>query len=477
MEQASYRWRESKDGRVEIDPVRLERLVMTVIDRALQGWRHPISAVCSASFWHSLLGVDASYRPVTSLVPWSDLRAEEESLRLRRAMNERQVHARTGCRFHASYWPARLAWFQKHDPRIFNRVRRWVTFGEWIEQRWLGRVGVSVSQASGSGLFDQDRCVWDARLLAALHLDREMVAPIVDDDDRTGALRSTLRRRWPSLAGARWIPTLGDGALNTVGAGCVTRARAALMIGTSGALRVLWEPRRGERVRQSFGLWRYRLDRRRVVVGGALSNGGNVREWVMRTLSGGADLEARAAALPPDSHGLTVLPFLAGTRSPDYVARATGVIAGITIATRPEEILRATLESVAYGLAAFDREIRTMLAPREIVAAGGALEQGRAWAHIVADVLGRPLTVCHERELTSRGAAAVALEQLGLLKLSELAPPAGRTIEPDAARHRVYVVARARQERAWEQWRRELVRRSDRAGSGRRSFVGQAPSR
>jgi len=477
MEQAPYRWRESGDGRVEIDAVRLERLVATVIDRALKGWRQPINAVCCASFWHSLLGVDAGYRPVTSLVPWSDLRAEEESVRLRLAMNERQVHARTGCRFHASYWPARLTWFRHHQPRVFSRVRRWVTFGEWIEQRWLGRVGVSVSQASGSGLFDQDRCVWDARLLAALDVDREMVAPIVDTDDRTGALGATLRRRWPALGEAQWIPTLGDGALNTVGAGCVTRARAALMIGTSGAERVLWEPRRDERVRQSFGLWRYRLDRRRVIVGGALSNGGNVREWVMRTLRGGADLEARAAALPPDSHGLTVLPFLAGTRSPDYVPRATGVIAGISMATRPEEILRATLESVAYRFAAIDREIRITLNPREIVAAGGALEKGRAWAHIVADVLGCPLTVCHERELTSRGAAAVALEQLGVMKLSELRPPAGRIIEADAGRHRIYAVARARQERVWEQWRRELARRSDEAGSGRRSLVGRAASR
>src|SRR5262249_39584275 len=174
-----------------------------------------------------------------------------------------------------------------------------------------------VSQASGSGVFDQDRCRWDEHLLDALEVDRRTLAAILDVDDRSGSLRPALRRRWPVLANAAWIPALGDGALNTVGAGCVTRARAALMIGTSGAMRVLWEPRRGERVRQSFGLWRYRLDARRVLVGGALSNGGNVREWAMRTLSGSSDLEARAAALPPDSHGLTVLPFLAGMRSPD----------------------------------------------------------------------------------------------------------------------------------------------------------------
>jgi len=455
LEQLPYAWHETLDGRVEIDPARLEGLVATAIDRALRGWRHPIGAVCAATFWHSLLGVDAANRPVTPLVPWSDLRAEDESLRLRREMNERQIHSRTGCRFHASYWPARLAWFRRHQPRVFRRVRRWVTLGEWLERRWLGREGVSVSQASGSGVFDQDRCVWDARLLDVLHVDPGTLAPIVDVDDTGAGLRASLRRRWPALASAPWIPALGDGALNTVGAGCVTRTRAALMIGTSGAMRVLWEPRRGERVRQSFGLWRYRLDRRRVVIGGALSNGGNVREWMMRTVNGGVDLERRAARLAPDAHGLTVLPFLAGTRSPDYVAHATGAIGGITIATRPEDILRAALEAVAYRFAAIDAELRTTIRPREIVAAGGALEKGRLWTQIIADVLGRPVTVCPARELTSRGAAAVALEQLGVLKLADLRP-LGRIIEPDAQRHRVYVKGFERHERMWRAWRREL---------------------
>ena len=456
IEQLPYSWRETPDGRVENDAARLERLVATAIDGALRDWRQPISAVCAATFWHSLLGVDASNRPVTPLLPWSDLRAEGESIRLRQTMNERQIHARTGCRFHASYWPARLAWFRRHEPGVLRRVHRWVTFGEWLERQWLGRNGVSISQASGSGVFDQDRCVWDARLLDALELDPGALAPIVDANDTTGSLRATLRRRWPALAGARWIPALGDGALNTVGAGCVTRARAALMIGTSGAMRVLWEPRRGERVRQSFGLWRYRLDGRRILIGGALSNGGNVREWMMRTMSGGPDLERRAAALAPDSHGLTVLPFLAGTRSPDYVPHATGIIAGITVSTRPEDILRATLESVAYRFAAIDAEVRTTIQPREIVAAGGALEKGRLWTQIVADVLGRPLTMCRERELTSRGAAAIALEQLGRLKLSDLRPAGGHVVEPDSGRHRVYSRAVARHSRIWKMWRREL---------------------
>jgi len=104
-----------------------------------------------------------------------------------------------------------------------------------------------------------------------------------------------------------------------VGAGCTTGGRAALMIGTSGALRKIWTTATAPAV--PFGLWRYWLDRRRVVVGGALSNGGNFVAWMRQafglgTAKDSARIERAVARIAPDSHGLTVLPFLAGERSP-----------------------------------------------------------------------------------------------------------------------------------------------------------------
>jgi gluconokinase len=445
VEQIRYRWHEYPDGRVELDAPRLERWIIEAIDAILRNWRGPIAAVGVATFWHSLMGVDAGYRALTPVIPWSDVRAGDEAAQLRRTISERRVHARTGCRLHVSYWPARLHWFRRHLPRTFSHVRRWITFGEWLERRWLGRTGVSVSQASGTGLLVQDTCRWDRQLLAACDLDLDSVAPIVDIDDQESSLADRLRKRWPALAQARWIPAIGDGASNNVGAGCVTRSRAALMIGTSGALRVLWTPARNETVRQPFGLWRYRLDRRRVVVGGALSNGGNVREWVLDTFSADSRLEAKAAALPPDAHGLTLLPFLAGTRSPEYLTHATATISGLTLATRPEHVLRAALEAVAYRFALIFDALREIIGIREIVAAGGALDRSPSWTAMLSDVLGREIIVCRDPELTSRGAAAVAFEQLGLLELSTIDPPARAIVRPDRRRHAIYLAARRRQ--------------------------------
>lgn len=444
--QIRYRWRESAGGVVELDPDRLVRLVAQAVDRVLESHRRPIDAVATAAFWHSLLGIDGSGRALTPLIPWSDLRAAEEADRLRRRWRERSVHARTGCRLHPSYWPAKLAWFERHDPGTFGRVRRWVSFGELLERRWLGRAAVSVSQASGTGLFDQDRCDWSDTLLEACHIGRASVSPIVDLDDASGELAPALARRWPQLASARWVPVIGDGAANNAGAGCVTRGRAAAMIGTSGAMRVLWTPRRGERVRPSFGLWRYRLDRSRVVVGGALSNGGNVRDWLLRTLSADPAIVRKAAALAPDAHGLTVLPFFAGTRSPDYLTDASATITGLRFATRPEHLLRASVEAVAYRFARIFDELISTVRVQEVVAAGGALESSHVWTQILADVLNRPILHSRDRELTSRGIAALARDAIGAGRLEDLPPLEGRPVTPDRGRHAVYAEAMQRQQ-------------------------------
>ena len=439
-----------------MDPARLLAHVAEAVDRTLDGRGEPVAAVAIAAFWHSLVGVDASGRPVTPLLPWSDLRSSQEAADLQRALDERAIHARTGCRLHPSYWPARLRWFRRHDRGAFAAVARWISFTELLERRWLGRDGVSVSQASGTGLLQQDTCAWDPELLRACGIDAGRLAPVIDLDDH-GELNARYRRRWPALADARWIPAAGDGAMNNVGAGCVNRTRAAIMIGTSGAMRVLRTERRDERVNLPFGLWRYRLDRTRPIVGGALSNGGNVREWILRTVAGRQDdpaiarakqdeIQRLADAMPPDAHGLTVLPFLAGTRSPDYLVDARGAIHGLTLATRPEHLLRAGMEAIAYRFAAVFGEMRRAVKVREIVAAGGGLERSEAWTQILADVLGRPIRLCAASELTSRGTAAIAFEQLGMMAVASIPLPAGRIVEPDAARGRIYRAGRQRQQ-------------------------------
>jgi gluconokinase len=206
----------------------------------------------------------------------------------------------------------------------------------------------------------------------------------------------------------------------------------------------------GEVERLPGGLWEYRLDKERALLGGALSEGGNVLAWLRETFGGAVGieaLEAEAAAMEPDSHGLTFLPYVAGERSPGWDASARAAIAGITMATRPAHLYRAAQEAIAYGFGAvYDQMREVRPEPEQAVASGGALLNTPEWAQIVADVLGRPVTASGEDEASARGAALVALKGLGVVGEFEGHPAAvGERYVPDAKRHEVYTRARARQ--------------------------------
>jgi gluconokinase len=347
------------------------------------------------------------------------------------------AHARTGCVPHSSYWPARLLWLHRNRAREFAATRRWISFPEYLFQKLFGRAYVSTSMVSGSGLWNQNANDYDAGTLAALPISRCQLAPPEDIDRVARDLLPEHREAWPAFADAPWFPALGDGACDNLGSGCIGPDRWALMVGTTGAMRVVIE---APRVEIPGGLWCYRVDRKRFVMGAALSNGGEVFAWMKRTLQLPKDLEARLDTSVPGDHGLTLLPFFSGERSPYWRADLRAAITGLSLSSEPFDILRAALESVALRFRDIQRIfLKHLSPPAEVVSSGGALERSPGWTRMMADALGRPVTVCLEQEASSRGAALWALEQIGAIgNLADLPASMGGVIDPRPANEAIY---------------------------------------
>lgn len=445
--QEHYEPATTADGGVEHDPVRLLEAVSRCLDAVLAGPRRPqVLGVGVTTFWHGLLGFDASGHPVTPVSMWADTRAARDASLLRDALDSDGWHARTGCHVHASYWPAKLRWLGRERPSATRAVARWGSFGEFLELSLFGEAATSISMASATGLLDQRALHWDPEALAAAGIEERHLFPLVDRRDGRRGLRAHWATRWPALATATWFPAVGDGAASNVGSDCTDRHRIALNVGTSAALRLITR----EPVDAPRGLWCYRVDREHAIVGGATSEGGNIHAWLREVLRLPADeeLDAALADRPPDGHQLTMLPFLAGERSPGWRADRRGVIAGLSLATSAIDIVHAGLEAVAYRLAAIYRLLAPLAAPdHTVIGSGGSLARSRAWTRMIADALGQPVTLSREDEATGRGAALLALEALGVRRGLGAPPgPVGETIAPDSAHHARYREAMARQQ-------------------------------
>lgn len=457
------------DGGAELDADELVERAVACVEETLQragDWAQRVAGVAVTTFWHSILGVDAEGRAVTPINLWADTRSVREVEELKQRLDERAAHARTGCVFHTSYPPAKILWFSRARPEAFRRARWWMSPGEYLFLRLFGETRCSISMASGTGLFNHAQLDWDDEILAALPIGRDNLSPLTLHPSPLHGLRGVYAQRLHALRDVPWFPALGDGACSNIGCGAVVPERIALMVGTSGAMRVMCEEDGrpnlfGERppqveasvqCRAPFGLWCYRADARRFLLGGALSNGGNVFSWMRRTLRLDDDLEARLSPMPPDAHGLTVLPFLAGERCPHWRGDARAAIVGLSWDTEPIDILRAGLEAVTYRFALIRELLNESVGnglravPSSIIATGGALLHSPTWMQMMADVLGEPVIESLEAEASSRGAALLALEALGLISSLRDAPFAfGRTYEPDMTNHERYQAARERQ--------------------------------
>jgi gluconokinase len=444
--QEAYSLRVTTDGGAELSPKTLRETLLRCLTQTLRSYHsdralrlRPIIAVGTSCFWHSLLGTDDNGRALTPIYTWADSRCREDAARLRTEFSERAIHARTGCMLRSSYWPAKLLWLHRTRPKVFARVAHWMSPAEWLQRDLCGEALCSYAMANGTGLFNPATLRWDTGLLKRCHISSRKLNALNEEPLRISARWA---HKFPELREALWFPAIGDGAASNLGSGATKSGVTALNVGTSAAIRLVSH---GKRARVPFGLFGYRIDAKRLLIGGAVSNAGNLRAWCLRQLnlsSSPQELERALAARPAPLHGLTVLPFWVSERAPTWPENLHGAIIGLKNSTSALDILQATREAVFQRLA----QIAELLPIRKFVISGG-IQKSPADMQRLADVLGRSMIVCSEPEASLRGAAVFALEKLGV---TAPAPPVGRVIHPRLRFTRQYVAARRRQQRLEE---------------------------
>lgn len=434
-------------GAATMDAVELQTRVERCIDTLLQHAQAPsIQVVGLATFTGNVIGVDAHGNAVTPIYSYADTRSADDVLQLKTEIDQQAAHQRTGCRLHTAYLPGRLHWLRRTEPETFAKVVSWDDVGSYLFRHWFGwKMGTtSYSVAAWTGLLNRASLTWDSDWLNILKLDTAHFPALTDYDQTQTGLNAAYAHRWSVLRNVPFCLAVGDGVAANVGSGCVDEAHVALTIGTTAALRVASS---AQLPPVPDGLWSYRIHAGLHLLGGATSEGGNIFHWARGTLAlGDTDLETALANREPDSHGLTVLPLLAGERSPGWAAHATGAIVGLRLSTTPLDMLQAALEGVALRLALIAEQLEEVCTrDAAVVGGGGALVASPAWTQIIANALNRPLHITAETEITARGVALLARRALIHSELTDFPPPIVNVVHPNPIHAAILHSARERQ--------------------------------
>ncbi len=285
--------------------------------------------------------------------------------------------------------------------------------------------------ASATGLYHLRRKSWDTALCATCGIDVSQLGPLSD-------VATTSRSTFPELRETKFFTAIGDGAAGNLGCGADVSRRIAINIGTSAAVRMMCGQDSGNLT--PFGLFRYVVDRERAVLGGAVSNAGNLRRWCLRELrlndTPRAERKAfsRVAAATDE---ITVLPFWVSERAPTWPENLRGAIVGLIQASSAVQILRATSCAVYYRLGQILEIIERNAGPAQAIIVSGGILHSIASLRLLADALGRDLHVSPEAEASLRGAAVYVLEQLGSKAAPLRAAKMVKHVPALAAKHRL----------------------------------------
>ncbi|MCO8276792.1 gluconokinase [Actinoplanes sp. TRM 88003] len=423
------------DGTSVIDPDQVTAEIEQVLDAVTGDPRlgTRIAGVAMDTFAASLIAVDAAGRALTPCLTYADSRSAGAVTALRDELDEHAVQQRTGTRLHTSYHGPRLRWLAIAEPRVVAAAAAWWSLGEYILARLIGLPLAGTSTVAWTGLLDRRTGEYDAELLTAAGADPSQFS-LPSDTPRDAP------SRWPALARAAWFPVITDGFASNIGAGALDATVLTAATATSGALRVLLD---GPADPLPFGLWNYKVDATRTLLGGAINDVGRAVSWAQNTLRLSPELGAVLAA-PPSAGTPLVLPYLTGERAPGWVGGARAALTGVSAATDADALFRGVIEGVAMTYARVADELRPA-APQvvEVAAAGRVSNDQPEWLQVLADVLGQPVTHVTRRRATQRGTALLALDALapGVPR----APRAtGATYEPRPAYADHYADRRAR---------------------------------
>jgi L-ribulokinase len=138
---------------------------------------------------------------------------------------------------------------------------------------------------------------------------------------------------------------------------------------------------------------------------------GDMLAWWVRCLAPGrdetslyAELERKARSLPPGGRGLLALDWWNGSRTPLMNPNLSGVLVGLRVETRPEEVYRALLEAIAYSNR-YTLELLEVSEPIKEIRVCGGLSKNALLMQIMADVTGREIRASTTPYAGARGAA------------------------------------------------------------------------
>ena len=385
----------------EVDPIHWKNALDSAIAQA--GGLDDVAAISVGGQQHGMVALDESGEVIRPALLWNDTRSAVQAESLNSEMGGNQAIAdAVGSVLVASFTASKVRWMAENEKKNADRVHSIALPHDWLSWQLQGgkdfsKLFTDRSDASGTGYFDPKSSTYRRDIFAkALLSDREVYLPTIIAPSTFGGTTTT---------GIPIAPGAGDNA----GAALGVQAEpgdVVISLGTSGT---------------AFAVSTTSTHDSSGAVAGFADASGRFLPLVCTlnaarifdaatTILGKTHDEVGALALSsaPGAHGLTLLPYFEGERTPNRPT-ATGVFSGMNIAnSNPADIARAMIEGMLSGLADAVAALEDLGVDIKRVLIIGGAAKNPAVGQIASALFGRPVLIPPAGEYVADGAAKQA---------------------------------------------------------------------
>ena len=392
-----------------------------------------IAGVGLSGLMHAPVLLDADGQPLVPAMLWMDQRCAPQCAAMSREQLALGAIKMTE-RFSPTHTAPKLRWLADMQPEVLARVRELLLPKDFVRYRLTGAICTDVTDAGGTGLFDDERGEWDWEAVRLAHMPPDILPPVRPSWATGGHVTPQAARATGLAPGTVVAVGGGDTSCTLTGVGALVTGEVCIYLGTAAWIALV--DGAAQAGRPSIGSF------------GATATTGAALRWVRDLLAGaggagGSDsyntLTQQAGEVTAGAEGLFFLPHLMGERGPQADPLARGALIGLTLRHGRPQMVRAILEGTAFHLRrlleAQVSEHWSTIKPTAGVACGGAA-RSPLWMQLLADITGMAVRVPAVVEAGVLGAAILGGVAAGILTrdtASSQMAHAGPTYTPNPA--------------------------------------------
>jgi len=413
-----------KDGWVEHNPeeiwVTTKKVIKEIINKNKKIKGNILTIGITNQRETTLLWDSKTGKCIYNAIVWQDRRTTNLCNKLKKKGLENLIKSRTGLLLDPYFSATKIKWIIENIPSAKKLLKKnRLLFGTidtyLIWKLTKGKIHATDStNASRTMLFNIKKNCWDKKILKLLKIPESILPNVKNSADNFGFTDKSITKKSYPINGV-----IGDQQAATVGQSCFQKGSTKITFGTGAFIIMNTGNKKINSKNKLLSTICYRINNRTTfALEGSIFIAGASVQWLRDKLKiiKSAKITEKISKKQINNNNIYLVPAFTGLGAPYWKPNVRGILTGLTRDTGRNEIIRATLESVAYQTSDLLNAMKKDGLKPSVIKVDGGMANNYWFIQFLTDILNIKALKPKVYETTSLGAAVMAGYYIGVYK-------------------------------------------------------------